>query len=171
MRSVRVQGGVMSGAWYNGYSAKERDYKYKILLKMIRKGEISPATGPCMLCNDPSVSVEYHDEDYSEPFIWEPPALLCLCRCCHRNKLHKRFNNHSSWEAFKAHVRRGGYASDMKVNSIKKEVRACQASIEENKPYSLKKLRPYVGNYGNEWFESIPMDPDSLNDPNSRPRP
>ena len=103
----------MSGTWYNGYSAKERDYKYKVLFRMIKKGELPPATGPCMLCNDPTAAVEYHDEDYSEPFIWKPPALLCLCRSCHRNKLHKRFNNPSAWLAFKAHVRRGGYASDL----------------------------------------------------------
>ena len=103
---------MAEGSWYNGYSAEERDIKFKALKRLIRKGEIPPATGPCMLCNDPDVAVEYHDEDYGEPFIWGPPALLTLCRNCHRDKLHKRFRRHSSWHAFIAHVRRGGYARD-----------------------------------------------------------
>jgi len=77
--------------WYNGYSTKERDKKFKELKKRIARGETPPATGPCALCGDPDVPVEYHDEDYGEPFIWEAPALLALCRHCHRDKLHKRF--------------------------------------------------------------------------------
>lgn len=161
----------MSGTWYNGYSAQERDYKLKVSKRLIRKGELPPAAGPCMLCNDPDVSVEYHDEDYSEPFIWEPPALLCLCRSCHRNKLHKRFSNPSAWLAFTAHIRRGGYASDLKITAIKKEVAACQTAIEAKEPYTLKTIRPYGKVSGTEWFANLTLDPNSLSDPSSRPRP
>lgn len=112
------------GSWYNGYSPKERDKKFKVLKKFIAKGELPKASGPCALCGDPEVTVEYHDEDYGEPFIWEAPALLCLCRNCHRDKLHKRFWRHNSWFAYIAHIRRGGYARDLKNPASKKEFQA-----------------------------------------------
>lgn len=161
----------MADNWYNGYSAKERDIKSKVLKRMVAKGELPPASGPCMLCGDPDVAVEYHDEDYSEPFIWEPPALLCLCRHCHRDKLHKRFWRHSAWQAYIAHIRRGGYARDLKDKKIQKELEACRTAIERGEPAILPVLRPYTREAGKEWFANLRMDPESLSDASARPRP
>lgn len=158
------------GSWYNGYSPKERDKKFKALKQLIAKGDLLPATGPCELCCDPEVPVEYHDEDYGEPFIWEAPALLCLCRNCHRDKLHKRFWRHAAWFAFIAHIRRGGYARDMKDPSIKKEFQAYRIAIERGKPFILRQLRPYPHTVGQEWFANLRMDPGSLFDQSARPR-
>lgn len=161
----------MADSWYNGYSAKERDIKFKVLKRMIAKGELPPASGPCMLCGDPDVAVEYHDEDYGEPFIWKPPALLCLCRHCHRDKLHKRFRRHSAWYAYIAHIRRGGYARDLKDKKIQKELEACRAAIERGESFTLSTLRPYTREVGKEWFANLRMDAESLSDPSARPRP
>src|SRR3982751_6604015 len=96
--------------WYNGYDWNERYAKLRALNRRIRAGDSRAPTGPCQLCNDPEVAVEYHDEDYSQPYLWEPPALYALCRHCHRHKLHKRFSRPYAWRAFLVHVRRGGYA-------------------------------------------------------------
>lgn len=161
----------MGESWYNGYSSKERDAKFRVLKRLVAKGELPSASGPCMLCGDPDVAVEYHDEDYSEPYIWEPPALLSLCRHCHRDKLHKRFWRHSAWKAFIMHVRRGGYARDLKEKSIKKELEACRIAIENGEPFTLPDLRPYNQEVGAEWFANLRMDPESLSDPSARPRP
>jgi hypothetical protein len=161
---------MAEGSWYNGYSAGDRDAKFKILKSLIRKGELPPATGPCMLCGDPDVKIEYHDEDYGEPYLWEPPALLALCRNCHRDKLHKRFSRHSAWHAFIAHVRRGGYARDIKDKAIKKEVDAYRAAIDKGESISLGQLRPYNRKIGDEWFADLRMDLESLADPSARPR-
>ncbi len=158
-------------SWYNGYSARERDLKFKELKRRIARGETPPASGPCALCGDPDVPVEYHDEDYGEPYIWEPPALLALCRNCHRNKLHKRFSDNAAWKAFIAHVRRGGYARDLKDKAVKKEADACKRLIEQGKPFSLTPMRPYPREVGKEWFTNLRLDPESLKDPTSRPRP
>ena len=94
-------------SWYNGYSPKERDDKFKVMKKLLAKGELLQPSGSCALCNDNEVPLEYHDEDYGAPFIWEPPALLALCRHCHRDKLHKRFSRPIAWSAYIAHIRRG----------------------------------------------------------------
>jgi hypothetical protein len=157
--------------WYNGYSAKERDLKFKELKRRIVRGELRPATGPCALCGDPEVPVEYHDEDYGEPFIWEVPALSQLCRHCHRDKLHKRFWRHAAWHAFVAHVRRGGYARDLKDREIRKEFDACKRAIEQGRSFVLRSLRPYRCVVGQEWFANLRLDPESLRDPTARPRP
>src|SRR5689334_17545615 len=112
----------MSGSYYNGYSWKERYAKFQELKERIAQGKTPPPTGPCDLCGDPDVPVEYHDEDYSKEYLWEPRALYVLCQHCHRHKLHRRFNRPFAWEAFLAHVRRGGYASELQDPKVKKEV-------------------------------------------------
>jgi hypothetical protein len=161
----------VSGSWYNGYSPKERDVKFKVMKQFIAKGELPHASGACMLCGDPEVPVEYHDEDYGEPFIWSPPALLCLCRHCHRDKLHKRFKRQSAWLAYIAHIRRGGYARDLNDPKIKKELEACRMAIERGESFVLNHMRPYLSDVGSEWFANLRMDPESLTDPTARPRP
>jgi len=162
---------MAEGSWYNGYIPKERDVKYKVLMRLIARKELSPASGTCALCGDPEVPVEYHDEDYGEPFIWNTPALLCLCRNCHRDKLHKRFWRHSAWQAYIAHIRRGGYARDLKDRGIKKEIDAWRVAMERGEPFTLRELRPYQQTVGEEWFPNLRMDPESLSDPSARPRP
>ncbi len=112
--------------WYNGYGWAERNAKLRELKRLVALGEVPAACGPCQLCGDPDVPVEYHDEDYSKPYLWGPPALFALCRHCHRTKLHKRFAQPSAWMAFLDHVRRGGYARDLKVPSIRREVAQAQ---------------------------------------------
>lgn len=157
--------------WYNGYSPEERDYKFKVMNRLIKKGDVPKATGPCALCGDPEVPVEYHDEDYGEPFIWEPPAMFALCRDCHRDKLHRRFWSHSAWQAFLAHVRRGGYARDLKEDPlIQSEFGAYRASVARGEPATLKPLRPYTKTPGTEWFADLRMDIDSRTDLKARPR-
>ena len=54
---------MVVNSWYNGYSPQERDAKYRELQKLIKMGQLSLPKGPCDLCGDPEVAVEYHDED------------------------------------------------------------------------------------------------------------
>ena len=157
---------MIISSWYNGYSPKERDEKFRELKRLINTGKLKPAKGPCDLCCDPNVDVEYHDEDYGKPYIWTKPALLSLCKHCHRIKLHKRFKNTSNWNIYLAHIRRGGYSKDLKDITIKKELK----EFELNKINSLKKLRPYKKNIEKEWFANLRMDLESLTDPKARLR-
>jgi hypothetical protein len=98
--------------WYNGFSPEQRLLKARAMNLALATGELATPTGPCELCGDPDVPVEFHDEDYSEPFRWEAPAAYRICRRCHR-RLHLRFGNPLAWQTFLAHVRRGGYARDL----------------------------------------------------------
>lgn len=154
--------------WYNGYSPKERSKKLKELKRRLAKGLTPKASGSCDLCNDPGVPVEYHSEDYSEPFLWEPPGLLVLCRHCHRHKLHKRFSDQAAWHTFVAHIRRGGYARDLRDKDIKKELSLYKLSLDSGKPLSLKELRPYRHVKGQEWFANLSLNPESLKDKKHR---
>jgi hypothetical protein len=104
------------------------------------------------------------------PYRWEPPAEYALCRTCHKNKLHKRFSNPSDWEAWKAHVRRGGYSSDLATPDIAAELKAYKAARERGTSFTLRQLRPRVVTRS-EWWERLRIDKASLTDPKARVRP
>lgn len=157
---------MIVNSWYNGYSPKERDTKFRELKRLINIRKLKKAVGPCDLCCDPDADVEYHDEDYGKPFLWNKPALLCLCRHCHRTKLHKRFKNTLNWYVYLAHIRRGGFSRDLKDIIIRKELK----DFALRKITTLKVLRPYKKNIGREWFVNLRMDLKSLNDPKARLR-
>jgi hypothetical protein len=144
---------------YNGFSAAERAANGAALRREIASGSVPAATGPCALCGDPRARVEYHSEDYSKPYRWTPPAAYPLCLACHRNKLHKRFAQPEVWEAFKAHVRRGGYASDLKRADVAQEFRQCVAAIRAGDRFQLKVLRPYSPAPGTEWWAGLSTKP------------
>lgn len=159
-----------SDGWYNGFSWKEREAKFKVLKRKIASGEMPLASGCCAICGDPEAPLEYHDEDYGQPYLWTEPAVFVLCRNCHRDKLHKRFNRPAAWKAFLAHVRRGGYARDLKDAAIRRDVERCRLAIEQHMPYYLSPLRQYARVAGEEWFAKLRMDTASLTDPGARPR-
>lgn len=163
---------MKSGGWYNGYDWTQRDAKLRVLKRLIAQGAMAPATGPCQLCGDPEVPVEYHDEDYSQPYLWGPPALFALCRNCHRDKLHKRFARPHAWSAFLAHVRRGGYARDLKEPGVKRDVvRLARALAAGGPQLSLEHKRPYGATPGREWFATLSCDPVTISPAAIRPRP
>jgi len=156
---------------YNGFSGAERNAKLKSMQRRIASGEMSPASGCCALCGDPEGPLEYHDEDYGRPYLWTEPAIFILCRHCHREKLHKRFNRPTVWQTFLAHVRRGGYARDLKNAETKREFDRYRAALDQQEtPDALVSLRPYARAQGEEWFAKLRMDPESLTDPAARPR-
>ena len=152
--------------WYNGFSPAERTANGVALNAGLAAETVPRPSGNCALCGDPAASLEYHSEDYARPYRWTVPAAYAVCRHCHRNKLHKRFAAPEIWEAFKAHVRRGGYASDLKDPLVKREVDHYRSA---GMPVVLKALRPYNGSIGKEWWEKLTMDPASRTAPWARP--
>lgn len=170
MASLALGAGLPTPNWYNGFSPQERGAKFKVCNQLIARGELEDASGPCMLCGDPNVKVELHSEDYGEPFLWTPPAVYTLCYSCHRFRIHTRFRFPDAWNAFLAHVRRGGYASDLKDPEIAKEFRDYKNALKRGEEFELKELRPYTAEPGTEWFAHLRMDVESLTDPTARPR-
>jgi hypothetical protein len=141
---------------YNGYTPRQREKKFRKLKELIALGAIPPASGQCDLCSDPSSPVEYHDDDYGEPYVWTKPALYRLCRHCHRVKLHQRFARPLVWATFVAHVRRGGYASDLKNPEIKRELEKYHQMNGSGNQCSLVQLREYPHLGESEWFVNLP---------------
>lgn len=167
--------------WYNGYKPSERDKNYEELKRQLASGELSKPKSPCALCGDPGGKVEghfdadvvfeYHNEDYSLPLKKTEPALFVLCHHCHVHKLHRRFESVSSWNTFLAHVRRGGYARDLKDLAVKRELQAYRSAAERGEAVELKPLGPYTRQVGGEWFAKLRLDEASLTDPAARPTP
>jgi hypothetical protein len=140
---------------YNGFSGKERVANGVALRRAIQAGSVPAPHGPCSICGDPGARVEYHSEDYSKPYRWTPPAAYVVCLACHRNKLHKRFANPEMWETFKAHVRRGGYASDLKNAEVARELQQYVEASRSGSVAQLRQLRPYPHVVGTEWWAPL----------------
>jgi len=165
--------------WYNGYSPYERDKNYEELKRQIKVKKLAEPNGPCRLCGDTGkdepghfkgvVVFQYHNEDYSLPLKHGEPALYVVCRHCHVHKLHKRFDNVPGWNAFLAHVRRGGYARDLKDPNVAKEVRMFAAALVRGANIELSRIGPYDKPIGREWFALLRVDIESQRDPAARP--
>ena len=155
---------------YNGYTSKERERKLRASYKEFPNRSHPLYRHPeCQLCGDIHCRVEPHTEDYSVPYLWDNPAEYAVCKTCH-NRIHRRFKAPAAWEAYRQHVRRGGYGSDLKVAGNAREIatlaKALTASI---KAEALRILRPRNLS-GTEWWEQLSTDPRTLTDPAARPR-
>ena len=161
---------MANGSWYNGFSWTERMAKYHAYQGMLAAGILAPPRGPCQLCNDPDVPVEPHDEDYAAPYVWTAPATFALCKACHLGRVHRRFADPVAWDAFLAHVRRGGYARDLRVSpGLNREVSLYREALRRGERASLRSLRSYPAVAGTEWFAALRTDVASLTDPQARP--
>jgi hypothetical protein len=164
------------GNSYNGYSWAERMAKFREMERRLASGELAPPRGPCQLCGDlgghkTSVTFEYHDEDYSQKYSWAVPAAYVVCRDCHIYRLHQRFAHPKSWLLFLAHVRRGGYAREMKEASVKRELAKYRQALDSGAPLpSLATKRPYRHIVGREWFARLSLGLASMSESSSRPR-
>jgi hypothetical protein len=154
--------------WYNGYSPKERARADRVIRRDRAVGKLLPGSS-CALCGDPSAKLDLHSEDYSEPYRFIPPAAYWVCISCHRNHLHKRFGRAAAWATFLAHVRRGGYASDLKKSAVRGEVRALETALTANETAMLAAIRPVRPR--DPWWERLSVDEASKRDPAARPRP
>jgi hypothetical protein len=156
--------------WYNGFSPGQRDRNFAVLKQQIVEGFVRAAAGPCRLCGDPigspdrrtGVTFEYHTEDYTLPLLLGEPNLVILCIHCHRAKLHKRFSDPSGWLAFLAHIRRGGYARDLKISSVAREVKGVKTALMARRGADLEILRERQTSDLLGWFSALSTDVQSL---------
>lgn len=147
---------------YNGYTPFERNRKLRALHKAYPGRSHPYYLGACHMCGDPHSPVAPHGEDYSEPYKWERPAVFALCATCH-GRLHKRFKSPFAWEAYKRHLRRGGYGSDLKaMPSVGRQVRKLAKALEEGKHIPLGPIQDRRLSDVHAWWESLTTDPASL---------
>lgn len=144
--------------WYNGFSPEDRGRMVGETRRKSASGELPPLSGPCALCGEEQGKFQYHSEDYTEPWSWEPPATYVTCKSCH-SRLHKRFDDPMGWEAFKAHIRRGGTSTELQDPAHRAEVLAVREAVRKGQPVPhLQVLRsreipPDI------WWEHLSPDP------------
>ncbi|RWL85673.1 MAG: hypothetical protein EOR67_21630 [Mesorhizobium sp.] len=122
------------------------------------------------MCDDPDrPQGEWHSEDYSEPFSFEPPQSYPLCKPCHA-RLHKRFNAMpGEWDLFCLHLEAGGYGSEFVQVRGLAERRALSERIASGCKVELPVTR--ARSPGPYWWRSLTLDPEALVAPWARPRP
>lgn len=160
----------MSGASYNGYTWRQRD----LILKAYHRGDAGPdftlPGKPCGLCGDPDrAQNEWHSEDYSQPFSFEPPQTYPICKPCHL-RLHKRFNQPAEeWELFCRHLDAGGYGREFVPTYPVPQRRVLCEQIAEGEEVHVAPIRPRT--IADAWWRGLTLDPESLDAPWARPRP
>lgn len=160
----------MSGTWYNGYDWKQRAK----ILRAIHRGDAGPdfmaAEKPCAMCGDPDrPSRNWHSEDYSEPFLFAPPATFPMCNACH-GRLHKRFARPASdWELWCLHLEAGGYGREFTKLHSPARRSALMLAIERGEEVRFEqiRLRPII----HLDCRKLTLDPASLHAAWARPRP
>jgi hypothetical protein len=86
--------------------------------------------------------------------------------------MHQRFARPQAWLVFLAHVRRGGYARELKEPAVKSELAKYRVALQHGSPLpdlSIHRTYPHV--IGDEWFARLTVDPARLTQSQSRPRP
>jgi hypothetical protein len=154
---------------YNGYTGRQRDKIVTAYRKLT--GKHAPFEGePCGMCGDPERPHQgWHSEDYSEPFVFEPPASYPICEPCHK-RLHRRFNSlPGEWELFCRHLEAGGYGKEfVELRSVAERRILCDR-IAAGAHLSLPRIRN--SEPGPYWWRALTLDPESLHAPWARPRP
>ena len=142
--------------YYNGYSPGERVAKLQAMHKKW-PGRTHPYyRGRCHMCGDPTSPVSPHDEDYGLPYRWQRPAMYALCRQCHQ-RLHRRFKSPMAWEAYKRHLARGGYGSDLQNGSVARQLASCAAALTHGDVFPLAAMRRRA--VLRCWWDQLSPDP------------
>jgi hypothetical protein len=159
----------MGGKSYNGYDWLQR---IKIIAAFRRQtGRQQPFEGaPCAMCGDPDRAAgQWHSEDYSEPFTFQPPESYPLCAVCH-GRIHKRFNAApGEWELFCLHLESGGYGGEFTRRWTLAERRALARSLADGAAVDLIQIRTRPPEP--HWWRSLTLEPESLTASWARPRP
>ena len=89
---------------YNGFSGELRQRSWTWAKAEIKAGRQAPAS-KCCACGQTEGPLDYHCEDYSEPFgphIFEFP----MCFVCHM-MVHCRFRNTEAWKRYREAIAAG----------------------------------------------------------------
>lgn len=90
---------------YNGFSPNQRMKALRWLRDQQAKGLRDQKPVSCDVCHQTEGLLDFHSEDYSEPF---GPNIgeYSLCYICHM-MIHCRFRNRASWNIYKKYLREG----------------------------------------------------------------
>lgn len=166
------------GNSYNGYTWKQREAIIPARKRLALNDPVlayMQSNGPCEICGDPGDPDhpnDWHSEDYSRPYLFRPPATFILCNVCH-SRIHKRFPDKngkpSDWMVYLEHLRSGGYGREFVAHPRKQRLE-WQAQIEAGKTIVVPSRRQRKLT-GQEWWQTLSLDPESMDAPWARPRP
>lgn len=98
---------------YNGFSPTQRTKALKWFRREQSIGNKPANPECCDICGQTEGHLEWHSEDYSDPFDLGHIGKFGLCYVCHM-MLHCRFKNKQAWEVYGAAL-----ADNKRFNGIK----------------------------------------------------
>ena len=95
----------MTANSYNGFTGAQRAKAGKWFREQVKAKHRLPAPAECMACGQTGGLLQWHSEDYSEPF---GPHIgrFGLCYRCHM-MVHCRFRAPGAWERYRRELRLG----------------------------------------------------------------
>lgn len=100
---------------YNGFSPKQRYKALKWFKEQISQGLRSEKPKCCDICGQPHGFLQFHSENYSEPF-GDHIGEIGLCYICHM-MIHCRFKNPLKWACYKMTLQQGMRYSAYSTNN------------------------------------------------------
>ena len=91
---------------YNGYTPQQRTKALKWFRAAQARGEKSRHPESCDICGQTEGHLEWHSEDYSEPFDLDHIGKFGLCYPCHM-MIHCRFKNKEAWKVYGESIKEG----------------------------------------------------------------
>jgi hypothetical protein len=134
-------------SWYNGFSPQLRSRSWEWLKAERAAGRI-PEPLQCQVCGETGGLVDYHTEDYSEPFgsnIWE----FSLCFRCHM-MLHVRYRRPAAWHRYIEQLEAGAVYVPLMHRG---QINQLNADAWIMNPVRLGPSRGRL-----EWFRSLSME-------------
>jgi len=72
------------------------------------------------------------------------------------------------WQAYKLHLKRGGYGTELKIPKFAREIKNAALALERGELPKMEPIRPLAG--GDLWWDKLTTDPASLTGAWARPR-
>lgn len=117
---------------YNGFTGEQRARAQRWINQQLAAGKLL-IPSHCCACVQTTGRIDFHAEDYGEPFGTRTVAYP-LCFLCHM-MLHRRFKCGAAWDAYRAAVREGKqYAAAFGFGDVQRLIHG------DNRPYLW--LRP-----------------------------
>lgn len=122
---------------YNGFTDAQRDKAYRWFMDEIKAGRRVKRPTVCCACGQKEGLLEFHSEDYSEPYGAHIGAWG-LCYRCHM-MIHCRFRNKKAWTKYRQAVAAGITFEPLHTRNFPLFIRQ---SIEGTAPVKMTQAQP-----------------------------
>ena len=127
---------------YNGFTPQQREKSLVWQKAQILNGRY-PAASQCCACGQTEGVIDYHQEDYSEPY-GDHIFKYQLCYICHM-MVHCRFSAPRAWTLYRQYIEKGGRLKPFKKRDYQKTQRLLNSLYHDGRvPDNWEEIAPSI---------------------------